>query len=159
MNWGLISLGFGLGAFKFSIAHWTAYKSLGGGLWESIPQVFVGVTAGAWLSMSIFFFSSAWFMRRAATKRAAALEASLVSGVPLKEKKKFTFFNKAIIWIKRNIGIYGIAFFAPLLLSIPIGSIICAKFYGNKKKTFPLMMMFSAAYSFLMCLWMYTSLE
>jgi len=159
MNWGLILLGFGLGAFKFSIAHWMAYKSLGGGLWESIPQVFVGVTAGAWLSMSVFFFSSAWFMRIAAAKRAAALEASLARGVSIKQKNKFTFFNKAIVWIKRNIGIYGIVFFAPLLLSIPIGSIICAKFYGNKKKTFPLMMMFSAVYSFLMCLWMYAYLE
>ena len=91
-------------------------------------------------------------------QRAQVLEAYLKSGEEIKRKKPFTLFNKSIVWIKRNIGIYGITFLAPLLLSIPVGSIVCAKFYGKQKQTFPLMMIFSAIYSFLMCLWMYGSL-
>ncbi|NQY10852.1 MAG: hypothetical protein HRT71_15245 [Flavobacteriales bacterium] len=158
MNWGLVSLGFGMGMFKFSVAHWVAYHSLGAGSIETILEIFVSVTAGAWLSMSFFFFSSSLLMRKAAEKRARTLEAYLKSGEEIKRKKTFTLFNKSIVWIKRNIGIYGITFLAPLLLSIPVGSIVCAKFYGKQKQIFPLMMLFSVIYSFLMCLWMYGSL-
>ena len=38
--------------------------------------------------------------------------------------------------MKRSVGIIGIAFWAPFFLSIPLGSIITAKFYGDNKNTF-----------------------
>ena len=41
-----------------------------------------------------------------------------------------------VVKLKRSVGIYGITFLAPLFLSVPIGSIISAKFYGKKKITF-----------------------
>ena len=47
-------------------------------------------------------------------------------GIPVKVKKKFTRINKLIVRIKLRIGIYGIAFWAPLFLSIPIGSAVVA---------------------------------
>jgi hypothetical protein len=158
MNWGLMSLGFGLGTFKFMFAHWMAFGALGSNSIESIFEIFIAVTAGAWVSMGVFFFLSGFLMQRAMKKRAKLYVESLVSGKPVKNKKTFSKFNKAIVWIKRNIGIYGITFLAPLFLSIPVGSIVCAKFYGKKKQTFPLMMLFSSIYSFLMCLWMYSTL-
>ena len=46
--------------------------------------------------------------------------------------------NKFIVRIKRRFGIFGISMYAPLILSVPIGSIITAKFYGKDKRTFPL---------------------
>ena len=48
--------------------------------------------------------------------------------------------NKWVIRMKRSIGIIGIAFWAPFFLSIPLGSIITAKFYGHNKNTFLLIM-------------------
>ena len=35
-------------------------------------------------------------------------------------------------------GIVGISFWVPFLLSVPIGSIITAKFYGDDRRTYPL---------------------
>jgi hypothetical protein len=35
-----------------------------------------------------------------------------------------------------RVGKIGICFFAPLFLSIPLGSIISAKFYGRENNTF-----------------------
>ena len=58
----------------------------------------------------------------------------------MKAKKKFTRFNKFIVKLKRRFGIYGIAFYAPLFLSVPLGSIVTAKFYGKEKRTFPLIL-------------------
>ena len=97
-------------------------------------------------------------MRRAQLKRMNAILEAKKKGVEYKPKKKFTKMNKLIVWIKRNIGIYGVTLLAPLFLSIPIGSIICAKFYGKRKRTFILMMFFTAMYSALMCLWIFATL-
>ena len=43
--------------------------------------------------------------------------------------------------MKRSIGIIGITFWAPFFLSIPLGSIIAAKFYGHKKQAYPLIVL------------------
>lgn len=162
INWGLILTGFGLGTFKFLFAQWGTY-----GLYHNtvssdpefgLIQVFVGVMAGAWTSMSLFYFFSGWLMKRAAYKRRKARESALEQGLEVEEKRKFTRMNKFIVWVKRNIGIYGVTLLAPLFLSIPIGSIVCAKFYGKKRRTFPLMMIFTASYSAIICLWIYATI-
>ena len=49
--------------------------------------------------------------------------------------KPFTKGNKFIVRLKLKLGIYGISFYAPLFLSVPIGTIITAKFYGKEKKS------------------------
>ncbi len=50
------------------------------------------------------------------------------------KKKVFTRSNRRIIKIKRRFGLFGIAFFTPILLSIPLGAFIAERFYKNKKK-------------------------
>ena len=47
--------------------------------------------------------------------------------------------NRFIVKLKSKLGIIGISFWAPFFLSIPIGAIVVAKFYGKEKKTYPLM--------------------
>lgn len=157
MNWALISTGFGLGTVKFLIVHWTAFAAFDYNGFETLTEIFLSATAGAWFSMSICFFSSGYLMKRAADKRERQRLLAIDKGIPLKKKKAFTRTNKLIVWIKRSIGIYGVTILAPLFLSIPIGSIICAKFYGDQKKTFPLMLLFTASYSALMCLIIYAT--
>lgn len=155
MNWALWSMGFGLGTFKFLFGHWAVFGAFGADDISALLQIYISVTAGAWFSMSIFFFSSGILMRRAKTKTLNAIIAAEKKGVEHKPKKVFTRLNKNIVWIKRNIGIYGVTFLAPLFLSVPLGSIVCAKFYGERRRTFPLMLVFTATYSALMCLWIY----
>jgi hypothetical protein len=41
-----------------------------------------------------------------------------------------------IIRLKRSFGKIGVCFIAPSLLSIPLGTIIVAKFYGKEKDTY-----------------------
>ena len=43
--------------------------------------------------------------------------------------------NKTIIKVKHLFGIWGLAFLTATFISIPIGSIICAKFYHHKKSS------------------------
>lgn len=156
MHWGLLATGFGFGTFKFLFAHWAiAGIAAGKEIEIHAAEIFISVTAGAWFSMTVFYFMSGFFMRRAKAKRNKQLQQALERGEEIKRKKVFTRANKLIVWIKRKFGIYGVSLLAPLFLSIPLGSIVCAKFYGQKKRTFPLMMFFTGTYSFLMSLWIY----
>jgi len=97
--------------------------------------------AGALFSAAFFYFMSEFFMKRAHDKRARIRHAAAERGMPLPEKKKFTKVNKFIIRTKRSFGIYGIAMYAPFFFSVPIGSIIAAKFYGSDRRTFPLIVL------------------
>ena len=55
----------------------------------------------------------------------------------LKFRKKarivFTKRNRRLVKIKKNYGLYGIVILSPLLLSIPVGAFLTAKYYGTNK--------------------------
>jgi hypothetical protein len=75
-------------------------------------------------------------MANSRKKRLQKENESILKGIPLKQKKKFTRGNKMTIKLKRSFGKIGLCFLAPSLLSIPLGTIIVAKFYGKEKDTF-----------------------
>ena len=68
-------------------------------------------------------------------------EKAKAEGKILVHKKNFTRTNKLIVKIKKSVGIIGTSFWIPFFLSIPLGSIITAKFYGKQRKTFPLIVL------------------
>lgn len=136
MHWHLYISLFGFSMIKFMFAPFS------GPLMKlNFFETYISCVAGAIFAAFIFYFSSEFFMIRAHKKRQAALHDSITNGTPLKYKPKFTRFNKLIVKLKRRLGIYGIAFYAPLFLSVPIGSIVTAKFYGKEKRTFPLILL------------------
>jgi hypothetical protein len=133
MSWGLYVLFFGLSTIKFM------FTPFGGpSAHLTFVETYISCVSGAIFSAAIFYFSSGYFMRRAQQKRADAIKAALALGIPVKPKKRFTRMNKLIVNIKRRFGIIGVSMYAPFFLSVPIGSIIAAKFYGKEKRTFPL---------------------
>ena len=102
----------------------------------SFLETFLCTFMGGILSAVIFYWSAEFFMKRAATKRMEKITKAIESGKPVVHKRKMTRVNKTIVKVKRSIGIWGISLFAPLFLSVPLGSIISAKFYGKDKRTF-----------------------
>ncbi len=99
-------------------------------------ETYFSCVSGAIVSAAIFYFMSEFFMIRAHKKKSLLLKQSIESGVELPYKKKFTKMNKFVVRMKMKFGIFGIAMYAPLFLSVPLGSIVTAKFYGKEKKTF-----------------------
>lgn len=133
MNWGAVSSVFVLAMFKFMFA------AVPGAV-VNIPfeQTYLALCAGGIVSSGVFYFSAELFMKISRNKRNKLILEAQLKGNQLKPKRKFTRMNKFIVRIKRKLGIFGISLFAPLFLSIPIGSIITAKFYGRKLITYPL---------------------
>ncbi|XOV67160.1 MAG: hypothetical protein ACFHU9_16185 [Fluviicola sp.] len=107
----------------------------------SFIETYLSCVTGAFLTALVFYFGANYFMKRAHQKRVDKYQESLKTGIPLKRKKNFTRINKAVVRVKRSIGIFGIAMWAPFFLSVPIGSIVTAKFFGKRKITFPIIVL------------------
>lgn len=135
MKWGAMFVLFGISMAKFMFAPF-------GGIPAHLTflETYLSCVSGAIVSAAIFYFSSEYFLHRARRKREQLAEDIALGRTVSKKKKRrnFTFVNKMIVRLKKRLGIYGTAFFVPLFLSIPIGSIITAKFFGKDKRTFPL---------------------
>jgi len=136
MQWHYYFTLFSLSMIKFLFAPFG-----GPGLKLNFLETYISCVSGAIVSAIIFYFSSEYFLKRAHLKRKALIAESIKTGIPLKFKRKFTFFNKLIVKIKHRLGIIGLSMYAPLFLSVPIGSIIAAKFYGKDKRTFLFILM------------------
>lgn len=103
-------------------------------------ETYLTCTGGAIFSAVIFYFSAEFFLKRARRKRHELSETTKLTGEKLATKRMFTRTNKFIVRIKKSLGIIGTSFWLPFFLSIPLGSIVTAKFYGKQKKTFPLIL-------------------
>ena len=101
-------------------------------------ETYLSCVSGAIVSAAFFYFLSEFFLKRSHAKRIKLHKEATAKGIVLPVKKKFTRFNKFIIRTKRSLGIYGISMYAPFFFSVPLGSIVAAKFYGTDKRTFPL---------------------
>lgn len=133
MNWAVLSSIFALGMFKFM------FSAIPGAV-AKVPlyQTYIAMVSGAVFSSFVFYFLSKLVNSIShKIKERKRLERER-KGIPEKVKRRFTPMNKFIVRLKRSIGIYGITFWAPFFLSIPIGTIVAYKFYSHKKRTYPL---------------------
>lgn len=136
MNWGTYLTLFLISTVKFLFSPFT-----GAALKLSFFETYFSCVAGGVFSAAVFYFSSEYFMNRAKIKILEKKKQLALLGQVYQEKKRFTKTNKFIVRLKTKLGIYGISLFAPLLLSVPLGTIIVAKFYGRETKTFPLILL------------------
>ena len=128
MDWPSITSIFLLSTIKFLFAPFAGVP-----LNLHFYETYCAAVSGATLSAALFYFGSD---RLLGYIKANKREKSVFLVKKEIVKKKFTRSNKFIVKLRMRFGKIGICFFAPLLLSIPVGSIIVAKFYGNEKKTF-----------------------
>ncbi len=136
MNWGLYFAFFFFSMIKFMFA---PFGGPAAGL--NFFETYFSCVAGAIFCGVIFYFSADYFLTRAKKKKEAAYDLAVKEGRAIVRKKNFTKLNKGIVKLKRNIGKFGICYLTPLVCSVPVGSLICAKFYGKDKSTFPLIVL------------------
>jgi hypothetical protein len=136
-NLSLYGLAFLISTVKFLFA-----ASLVGATALTPLEIALSTGLGALCGFNIFYWSSSYFMKKAKERKAKKALAGITSKSPLETVKKkpvFTKMNKYIIRAKMSkSGFWLICIFAPLILSIPIGSILVAKFYRDNKLAYPL---------------------
>ena len=127
MNFAAYSTGFLMGTVKFMFAA-TSMMAFSVSYWEIVFATFLG----AFVSFNIFFFFSGLLMERAREKKLEKIKNG-----SLKSKKQFSRMNKFIVKMKlSSFGYFVLVIVGPMVLSIPIGSIIIAKFYRRIKFTY-----------------------
>lgn len=81
---------------------------------------------------------------------------------PKKQSPKLVINSRRrmIVKIRQKYGLAGIAFLTPLILTVPIGSLIAGAFYKNKLQVFAYMFVAFTFWSFLLCsLYYITSID
>ena len=131
MNWAAFSSVFFVATIKFLFSPFAGIP-----LGLDFVTTYLAAISGASLSSLFFYFGAELIMTNSRKKRLQKENEAILKGIPLKQKKKFTRGNKMTIKLKRSFGKIGLCFLAPSLLSIPLGTIIVAKFYGKEKDTF-----------------------
>jgi len=118
-----------LSAFKFLPCPSLAVV-LGFNFWQTLLITVPGGIAG----VIFFFLSSNFLMDRAKARKAKkALEGKEVT------IRKFTWLNKSLVRVKKKFGMLGIAILTPPFLSIPLGSIVMAKFFKHNRLALPIL--------------------
>jgi hypothetical protein len=143
MDWAHYSWIFFLSSIKFLFAPPLAINVVS--YWECIIVTSIGGICG----VTFFYFLANTLFRLADKKRKLKEEIEKQKGT-WKPKKKFTRTNKFVVRTKRRFGLLGLAFITPAIISIPIGSVILARFYPNYRITLPVVYAFVIGWSFLL---------
>lgn len=123
-------------ATKFLFAPFVGVNGLGLGVFET----FIAMSCGGMFSAIIFYLLGKTLIKYSYRKKIEKFAALKLEGKPL--PKKMTKTNKMVIKAKHLFGIWGLAFLTATFLSIPLGTIICVKFYRHKKSTIFIIFLF-----------------
>ena len=143
MHWAHYSWVFLVSSIKFLIAPPVAMSVLS--YWECI----IVTSAGGITGVTFFYFMANLLFKRNARKRKEKEEKLISQGI-IVIRKKFTRGNKFIVRTKRTFGLWGLACITPAIISIPIGSVLLARFYPNAKYTLPVIYAVVIGWSFLL---------
>ncbi|MFZ5551488.1 MAG: hypothetical protein ACOZCO_00125 [Bacteroidota bacterium] len=130
MNWGGIITVFFAASIKFLFAPSIGLHGFEFPLWETI----LICSAGGVTGVTVFYLFADFLMDRSRKKKQEQEKRMKEAGtfVPA---KFHSARKRRIIRIKQRFGLFGIAAVTPCIISIPIGSVIAARFYKNKQKT------------------------
>ena len=112
-------------------------------------ETFITCSIGGYISATIFYFGSSYFMKLSLKRYAKRVKKAQLKGKPVPVKRKITKTNRRIIQSKQKIGQIFTCWAFPLFFSIPLGTIITAKFYKHDRQTFPLIILFLTVDCFL----------
>ncbi len=123
-------------SIKFLIA-----PALSFGMGLNFVQTWLSTTAGGIVGVVVFFFLSKWILQLYSKyffyyfhlfrlKLYKTLNISVPKFIPA---RRFTRRNRMIIKIVKKFGMAGIVILTPVLLSIPLGTFIAARYYSTNR--------------------------
>ena len=101
----------------------------------SLSQTMVMIGIGGCMGVSVFYLGSGHILNWMEQRRLAA-----VASGDRKVRRNFTRANKMIVKVKRERGTIGLAAITPVLISIPIGSILAARYFRHDRRTLPVLL-------------------
>jgi hypothetical protein len=133
------------GVMKFMFSAAVSYK-LGNGYLETVLLT----ASGGSLGTLAFFLGGARVLEWFRLRRLRSMGRALARGKA--PRRVFTRTNRFIVRIKRGYGLQGLAFISPPILSIPLTSLLAAKYFRHDRRTLPMLLSSVVAWSFLLSL-------
>ena len=138
------------GVLKFFFSAFVSYR-----LGNTYMETVLLTGTGGCLGTLVFYLGGTrvleWFRLRHVRKRARAIAHGKVP------RRVFTRTNRMIVRIKRGYGIKGLALLSPPILSIPITSILAAKYFRHDRRTLPLLLSSVVVWTFVLSFaWKFT---
>lgn len=121
--------------FKFAFSPLVAYQ-MGYSFWQTL----LITSVSGCISVTFFYRTSAWFMERSRLRKLHRSIADEHRGITTR-KKVFTRTNRFIIRIKHGPGLFGLVALTPVIISLPIGAILAAKFFPHDRRTLPALLL------------------
>ncbi len=146
MNWYAYLIVFLTAATKFLVSPFLGVNGFG----LTVFHTFITISLGGSFGILFFYTLGNKLTVFAQNRRIAKIEKLKTLNKPL--PKIMTKTNKITVRTKHIFGIWGLAFLTATILSIPIGSVICAKFYRHKKSTIFILFLFVIINSLLLSL-------
>lgn len=144
-NFSLYGVAFLIATVKFLFA-----ASIVGASSLSPLEIAISTGLGALCSFNVFYWSSSYFMNKAKNRKTRSPRNTAIRDY-VNKKAVFTKMNKYIVKAKMSkSGFWLICILAPLFLSVPIGSILVAKFYRDTKAAYPLVMVSLTLFAFIL---------
>jgi hypothetical protein len=125
---------FAMSTVKFFFSPLMSHE-LGYSVWETV----LITSVGGCTSVLFFYRASGWLMRRARLRRLHR-EIAAMHGQGRPARKVFTRTNRFIVRVKIGQGLGGLVVMTPVLISLPIGSILAAKYFHNDRRTLPMLL-------------------
>jgi hypothetical protein len=100
--------------------------------WETV----LITTAGGSTGVTVFFVFSTRILEWNRRRMLQRAEKRRLNG-QFEGTRYFTFSNKLMVRVKRRLGVVGMAFLTPTILSIPIGAVVSAKFFKHEVLMIP----------------------
>lgn len=124
-----------VGALKMMVA-----AGFGVGFGFTFLKTFLFTSLGGCIGVLVFYKLSGWLMERSRLKWVRKrTEALLQGGARL--KPVFTRRNRWLVRLKHVSGYLGVALLTPLVLTIPLGSILAARFFHHDRRTVPALLL------------------
>ena len=122
-----------MATFKFLITGLFSF-SMGFSYTETLVFTAIGGCLGATTFYLLGTRVLEWFRQRYIRKR----EARRAKGLEL--KRIFTRTNRTIVKIKHRYGVIGLVSISPPILSVPITSLLAAKYFRHERRTLPVLL-------------------
>ncbi|MBK9758643.1 MAG: hypothetical protein IPO90_01400 [Flavobacteriales bacterium] len=123
------------GSLKMLVA-----AGFGAGFGFTLLQNFLFTSLGGCIGVLVFYRLSAWLSERARLKALRKRTEALAIN-PAAVSRIFTRHNRWLIRLKHNSGLRGVAALTPLVLTIPLGSILAARYFRHDRRTIPALLL------------------
>jgi len=111
----------------------------------SLHQTALMTSTGGCCGVLFFYHSGHWFMEQ--INHLISSKGRTYGLKPRIRKKSFTRRNRMLIRLKYQFGMLGIAVLTPAVISIPIGSVVAARFYWDNKWMLPFLLISTILWS------------